>query len=397
MARAAAAHGHGTRDYDSLVYDLLDIYQRTLERCGPDQLVARVADPDMPRDVVAIGKCAGPLLDGFARAVDVRHALAAIPDGYRRPVVDCEVVTGGHPGITPASFAAGKRVMEFVDAHDDVTFLISGGGSACVEQPLAPWFGEDDLVALNAMLVASGLPIGAINCVRKHVSAIKGGRLGARVRGRSVTLIYSDVSDNALADVASGPTLPDETTKDQAARIAGIVFDEDVPETIKQIANAGVVLIADNATLTATAAELIGAGAVPWGSQIEGDVDDAAAALFERARGLEPGQVLVAGGEPTVTQRGHGRGGRCTELAVRFALRAAGMPLQALFASSDGVDGSSGAAGVLLRGIPSFDEVSARDSLARSDSAKAARAVGELIMMPPTGNNLRDLFLLART
>jgi hydroxypyruvate reductase len=379
------------------MYDLLDIYRRTLERCGPDRLVARVADSDMPRDVVGIGKCAGPLLDGFARAVGVRHALAAIPDGYRRPAVDCDVVTGGHPDITPASFAAGKRVMEFVDAHDDITFLISGGGSACVEQPLAPWFGEDDLVVLNTRLVASGQPIGAINCVRKHVSAIKGGRLGARVRGRSVTLIYSDVSDNALADVASGPTLPDETTKEQAARIAGIVFDEDVPETIKQIANARVVLIADNATLTATAAELIGAEAVPWGSQIEGDVDDAAAALFERARGLKPGQVLVAGGEPTVTQRGHGRGGRCTELAVRFALRAVGMPFQALFGSSDGVDGSSGTAGVVLRGIPSFDEVSARDSLARSDSAKAAGAVGELIMMPPTGNNLRDLFLLART
>ncbi len=302
------------------MYDLLDIYRR--------QLVAPVADPGMPRDVVAIGKCAGPLLDGFARAVDVHHALAAIPEGYRRPAGDRDVVTGGHPDITPASFAAGKRVLQFVDAHDDVTFLISGGGSACVEQPLVPWFGEEDLVALNTRLVASGLPIGAINCVRKHVSAIKGGRLGARVRGRSVTLIYSDVSDNALADVASGPTLPDETTKEQAARFAGIVFDENVPETIKQIANGRVVLIADNATLTATAAELIGAEAVPWGSQIEGDVDDAAAALFERARGLKPGQVLVAGGETTVIQRGHGRGGRCTEMAVRFALRAVGMPLQ---------------------------------------------------------------------
>src|SRR5258708_18321101 len=257
----------------------------------------------MPNDVVAIGKCAGPLLDGFARVVNVRHALAAIPEGYRRPAGERDVVTGGHPDITPASFAAGKRVVEFVEAHDDVTFLISGGGSACVEQALAPWFGEDDLVALNTRLVASGLPIGAINCVRKHVSAIKGGRLGARVRGRSVTLIYSDVSDNALADVASGPTLPDETTKEQAARIAGIVFDENVPETIKQIANGRVVLIADNATLTTTAAELIGAEAVPWGSQIEGDVDDAAAALFERARGLKPGQVLVAGGGPTAIHR----------------------------------------------------------------------------------------------
>jgi hydroxypyruvate reductase len=384
-------------NYDSPVHDLLDVYRRTLDRCGPDRLIARVADSSMPRDVVAIGKCAGLLFDGFARTTTVHDALVAIPDGYRRPVAGAEVVTGGHPDITPASFAAGKRVLEFVDAHDDVTFLISGGGSACIEQPLAPWFTESDLTALNRRLVASGLTIGEINCVRKHVSAIKGGRLGARVRGRSVTLIYSDVSDGAFADVASGPTLPDETTKEEATRLAGIHFGPDVPETVRQIANMRVVLVADNSTLTSTAAELIGAGAVPLGSQLESDVEVAAAELFERAQGLQPGQVLVAGGEPTVIQRGRGRGGRCTELAVRFALRAVGRPWQALFASSDGVDGSSGAAGVVLRGIHSFDESSARDCLARSDSAKAAETVGELIMMPPTGNNLRDLFLLART
>jgi hydroxypyruvate reductase len=136
---------------------------------------------------------------------------------------------------------------------------------------------------------------------------------------------------------------------------------------------------------------------VRWEGQIEGDVQAAAEALWARASGLRPGQVLVAGGEPTVLRRGDGKGGRCTELAVRFALLAAGGPFQALFASSDGVDGSSGAAGVMLRGIPSVDETWARAALARSDSAMVAAAAGELIMMRPTGNNLRDLFLLART
>src|SRR5882672_3834627 len=166
--------------------NLLDIYRGALARCAPDTLVERVADARMPRDVVAIGKCAGPLLDGFARAVEIRDALAAIPKGYRRPDTKCEVVAGGHPDVTEASFAAGRRVLEFVDAHDGITFLISGGGSACVEQPLAPWFEARDVVALNTRLVVSSIPIGAINCVRKHVSAIKGGRLAARVRGRSV-------------------------------------------------------------------------------------------------------------------------------------------------------------------------------------------------------------------
>src|SRR5207244_4381616 len=100
----------------------------------------------------------------------------------------------------------------------EILFLISGGGSACVEQPLKPWFGERDLIDVNDKLVASGLKIGDINCVRKHLSAIKGGRLAARVK-RSVTLVYSDVSTGALADVASGPTIADATTKDDAIAI----------------------------------------------------------------------------------------------------------------------------------------------------------------------------------
>jgi glycerate-2-kinase len=202
--------------------NLLDIYRRALERCAPDILVERVADPGMPRDVVAIGKCAGPLLDGFARVVDIRHALAVIPEEYQTPRIGAEVVVGGHPEMTPASFAAGRRVVEFVEAHNDLTFLISGGGSACVEVPLAP-HSEEEVMALNRRLVASDLPIAAINAERRRLSAIKGGRLGARVRGRSVTLVFSDVSDGALGDVASGPVRPD-------------------------------ILIADNGTLTATAA-----------------------------------------------------------------------------------------------------------------------------------------------
>ncbi len=405
---------------------LLDIYRRALSLCAPDVLVKRVADAGMPRDVVAIGKCAGPLLDGFARAVTIGDALAAIPEGYRRPDTKCEFVMGGHPGITDASFAAGRRVFEFVDSHDDVTFLISGGGSACVEQPLVPWFDARDVVELNTRLVASGIPIGAINCVRKHVSAVKGGRLGARVRGCTVTLVYSDVSDGALADVASGPTMPDATTRDDAAkiveelgrahgrgddvlqRVSSRLRDPACPETVKRIEEdhmAEVHLIADNGTLTSTAADLCGpAHAVRWRGQLESDVEEAARALYARWETLQPGQVLVAGGEPTVVRRGQGMGGRCTELAVRFALiaqeRRCGQPagsITALFGSSDGVDGSSGAAGVLLRGIPSFDASSAREALDRSDSAIPAAAIGELIMMPPTGNNLRDLFLLART
>jgi glycerate 2-kinase len=405
----------------AIVYGVLEeIYRETLARCAPERLVAKVwprvipsvarnlgegwrADRAthpprslatlgmtpgaFPRTIVAIGKCAGALRDG----VDCDDAFVAIPDGYRKPARPAQVVIGGHPHYTDASFAAGEALIAFVEAHDDITFLISGGGSACVELPLAP-FTREEVMRENARLIASGLPIGEINAARKKMSAIKGGKLAQRVRGRCVTLVYSDVSSGALADVASGPTIPGS--------------DE-------------VHLIADNDTLTATAAEIAaerGLDVIRWRGQIESDVKSAARELAGAAAALQPNQIIVAGGEPTTVVHGEGRGGRCSELAVRFAIEtadgwrlAAGgkeewpaasrqpSAVHALFASSDGVDGNSGAAGVLLDRIPEvLDRDAIETELSHSNSMIVAQAIGRAIMIPPAGNNLRDLYLLAR-
>jgi hydroxypyruvate reductase len=373
--------------------DLLDLYLRTLAACAPDVLVRNVVPRDAPRNVVAIGKCAARLLDGVAQEIEIDRAFVAVPEGYGLPRTKAELAIGGHPDMTSASFAAGRKLMEFVDRCDDVLFLISGGGSACVEVPI-DGIDERELTEINATLVASGLPIGEINIVRKHLSAIKGGRLAQRVRGRSLTLVYSDVSRGALADVASGPTLPDHSTIEDAAAIAARVriHPRTFSETVKHLERSDVKLIADNDTLLA---------AVPADMRItiESDVDTAAQQLLNAARNLQPGQLLAAGGEPTVIRHGDGRGGRCTELAARFALLAldAGdTNFDALFGSSDGVDGTSGVAGILLRGIPPIDHSWANRELARSNSLAVAEAAGEAIRIPPTGNNLRDLYLLAR-
>lgn len=270
--------------------------------------------------------------------------------------------------MTRASFDAGRALLDFVDAHRDILFLISGGGSACVEVALPPHT-EDEVIALNHELIASGLSIGEINARRKDVSAIKGSKLGARVKGRAVTLVYSDVSRAKLDDVASGPTTPD-------------------------------LLIADNTTLVRTAATMLGFRAVILEEQIENDVESAARELLEHARTLREGQVLVAGGEPTVMKRGNGRGGRCSELAVRFAraaVQSGDTRFSAMFASSDGVDGNSGAAGIILQTIPNtFDQGEMERALDASNSMEIAAQLGEPIMIAPTGNNLRDLFLVAR-
>ncbi|HJQ40729.1 MAG TPA: DUF4147 domain-containing protein [Thermoanaerobaculia bacterium] len=353
--------------------DLKAIYLTTLERCAPEKLVQRVLTSDMPRNVVAIGKCAGALLDGVVEVLPVLNAFVAIPEGYRLPggaagfslpasrraearrsTVRVEVHLGGHPQMTRASFEAGRALLQFVDAHRDILFLVSGGGSACVEVPLAG-HSEDELIERNAQLVASGLPIGAINAERKKLSAIKGGRLGERVRGNVVTLVYSDVGKDQHKDVASGPS------------------------------ERNMILIADNDTLTQTAAELMGVRRLE--RQIECGVEEAAVMLAREKN-------IVAGGEPTVAIKGPGRGGRCCELAVRFAMKSTS---EALFASSDGVDGNSGVAGIYLPDRQEcLSSTEAQAALDASDSLRIAAQVGEPIMIRPSGNNLRDLFLVAR-
>ncbi|HVG23332.1 MAG TPA: DUF4147 domain-containing protein [Thermoanaerobaculia bacterium] len=336
--------------------DLKATYLTTLQRCAPDALVQRHVRPDMPRNVVAIGKCAAALLAGVASVHPIDNAFSAVPEGYPLPKIGT-VFVGGHPHYTRASFAAGHALLDFVESHDDLLFLVSGGGSACVEVPLVS---EEEAMRINAQLIASGKPIGAINEERRRISAIKGGKLAQRVRGRAVTLVYSDVGTGALHDVASGPTLPGSEA----------------------------ILVADNATLVRAAAQIIGDNAVVLEEQVECDVLEAAAMLAARARELRKGEVLVAGGEPTVVVRGNGRGGRCSELAVRFASLC---PYEALFASSDGVDGNSGCAGIHLgAGLKRdlhFDD---------SSSFAVAAQIGEPIMIAPTGNNLRDLFFVAR-
>jgi glycerate-2-kinase len=353
------------------------------------------------------------MLDGFAKVRKPEAALAVVPRGYPEPVTAARVVRGGHPDPDEESFRSGQALLEFVAGHDEITFLISGGGSACAEVPLRAFFSEEDLQHVNRRLTTAGIDIRRINVVRKHLSAIKGGRLGARVRGRSVTLVYSDVGSGDLASVASGPTLPDQSNRAEAVailervggcdRVAAILRDGSVPPTVHEIANARALLVADNATLTAAAAaQVIRAGGKPvlLASQIEDDVAVAARDLVRRARDLRSGEVLVAGGEPTVRVTGSGRGGRCMELGVRFALEMAALDprsrVRALFGSSDGVDGNSGAAGVTIALPTPIDRPAIEGLLAGSDSMAAAARLGRPIIIPTTGNNLRDLHLVAQ-
>lgn len=398
------------------------VYLETLARCSPERLLrAAVREAGLPprADVVAIGKCAASLLDGIATEIDIPRALAVVPAGYRSRVGArdgrIEIVTGSHPQVDDASIAAGRRLADFVARSTrHIVFLVSGGASACAELPLEPWFDAATIRTVNARLVRSGLPIASMNVVRKHLSAIKGGRLAALARHGATTLVYSDVAAGRLADVGSGPTLADPSTNADAAdillslgddlcmRVADVLRSGAVPETVKASAGALPILIADNSTLVTLAADVArshGLHPTVLESQIESDVERAARDLATRMGTLARGELLCAGGEPTVVVTGDGTGGRCSELAVRFVRQAAG-DFSALFGSSDGVDGNTAAAAVVISsdalrtaGLPSavFDA-----AVAASDTFSIVRRIGEAIIIPPTGNNLRDLYLLAR-
>lgn len=391
---------------------LREIYLDSIARCAPEPLVARHARGGRFDWFLAFGKCAVSMARGAIDAGVPARGIVVAPEGYGDERVlppTVVVLRGSHPEVTASSVAAAHAVLAMAESTaGPCLVLASGGGSACLEAPLAPHFDLQMVSTINRVLVRGGLDIVAINTVRRHLSAVKGGRLGAKLDPASRTLIYSDVPRGRGALVGSGPTLADESTNADAAAILESLESEEamaaavllrggaVPDTPKDL-HIGFEVIADNGTLVAAAAraaEERGLQPRIVENEIEGDVADVATALARDAETLAPGELLIAGGEPTVRVTGEGRGGRCSELAARFALADHGRH-PALFGSSDGVDGSSPAAAVVIAreiGLPSGEIA---EILARSDSATLISALGEAIIMEPTGNNLRDLYLVA--
>ncbi|MFA6955408.1 MAG: DUF4147 domain-containing protein [Thermoanaerobaculia bacterium] len=397
-------------DMDALT--LRGIYVDAIVRCAPAPLVELHARSGSFSWILAFGKCAIEMARGAAAAGVPARGIVVAPEGYgdaRTLPEGIRVLRGSHPDVTSASVAAASEVLAMAAAmKGPCLVLASGGGSACLEAPLGPHFDLPLVSAINRALVRGGLDIVAINTVRRHLSAIKGGRLGALLDPASRTLVYSDVPRGRGSLVGSGPTLADESTNLDAATILEALGTEEaavasrllrsgsVPDTPKELGIAFEV-IADNATLVAAAAraaEERGLRATIVADEIDGDVGQAARALARDAATLAPGEILIAGGEPTVRVTGDGRGGRCSELAARFAIEDRGRH-PALFGSSDGVDGSSPAAAVVVYREMRLPPGEIEEALVRSDSAALIGALGEAIIMEPTGNNLRDLYLVA--
>jgi glycerate 2-kinase len=317
------------------------------------------------------------------------------------------------------------ETLQGLTERDFVVFLISGGGSAMVEQFLGSGISLDETAATHKALVESGAPIAAINAVRKHLSAVKGGRLAAAAApAEQMTIFVSDVPAGELDALSSGPTLPDRSTTEDVYRIAkeyglvasvpGVVAemlkDRLLVETPKPgdgiFARSRSCVLLDSGTLEEAAA--VRARELGWQVEIDNRCDDwsaerAADYLVGRLRELRRGHervCLLSAGEVTVQvpSGATGKGGRNQHFALLCSERIAGDEITVLSAGSDGIDGNSPAAGGLADGFTRARAEAAgypvAAALAAFDSYTLLTSLGDVITTGPTGNNLRDLRIL---
>lgn len=414
------------------------LFQATLADLRPGPPV-RESLRELPRPftgarsvlLIAFGKAARPMAEAALAALPslpVRGLLVP-PADDTAPLPPLEVIPGGHPLPDEGSLRAGARALELcasVTAREAVLFLVSGGGSAMFEAPIDVEVTLDELRTLNQALVASGADIAAMNVVRKHCSAVKGGRLAlaAAKAAAQLTLAVSDVPAGDLGALASGPSVPDGSTAEQCRKLAAkLQLGPFFPRILRARLEKGLlqptvprrnacferaehrILLDNPRALDRLLARAEAAGLVAEVDTIDGEpVADAAARLLERLRALKakhPGArvAVLAGGEvscPLPAQ--FGTGGRNQQFALQCALPIEGQPIAVSSAGTDGIDGNSPAAGAVADGSTvTRARALGRDAaaaLAAFDAFPLFEALGDALVMGRTGTNVRDLRVL---
>ncbi|MBZ5568529.1 MAG: DUF4147 domain-containing protein [Acidobacteriia bacterium] len=378
--------------------------------------------------VIAIGKGAHNMAEALAEQMG--DGLEGIVAGSTHPGTQrrgFRYFCGGHPLPNRESLAAGRAILRYVARQPEEAlclFLISGGGSACVEHPADDAIALQDIVKTYEVLVHSGAPIAEINAIRKHLSGIKGGRLArAAAPAQQLSIMVSDVPDKALDSLSSGLTMPDSTTVEDCYRIAERHrMVEEFPPSVRELftkkileetpkagdpafANSRWWPVLSNASLLQAAAAQ--AAARGFAVDVDNSCDDwdyakASDYLLNKLRKLRQGVAracLVSGGEVTVKVKAkHGVGGRNSHFALCCAQKIAGESITVLSAGTDGIDGNSAAAGAIADGTTleraKTQGLDAAKSLAGCDAFPFFDRLGDAIVTGPTGNNLRDLRLL---
>lgn len=411
---------------------LRSLFDAAVASADPRRCVPRYLN-DIPAHgriiVVGAGKASAVMAAAVEEVAAVQgwaarlEGIVATRYGHAVPCRRVEIVEAAHPVPDEAGRNAARRILELVGTagvDDFVLCLISGGGSALLALP-APGISMADKQAVNAALLACGAPIDAMNCVRKHMSAIKGGRLAAAAApARIRTLLISDVPGDDPAVIASGPTVPDPTTYAEALAVIER-YGVAVPGSVRSFLKAGAdetpkpgdpvfdrtetyLVARPQAALDAAAevARKFGVRPVVLGDAIEGEAREVAAdqarrAVAEAEDSSGAPLVLLSGGETTVSLRAKdgGRGGRNAEFLLALAIALDGQPdIWALACDTDGIDGSEDNAGAVvtpdtlkrarLCGIEPLD------SLAMNDSYSVFAALQDLTITGPTLTNVND-------
>lgn len=374
--------------------------------------------------IIGAGKASGAMAKALEDAWDgPLEGLVVTRYGYRVPTERLEVVEAAHPVPDEAGRDAAKRIFKMVQGltEDDLVLcLISGGGSALLALP-AKGVTLEDKQAMNKALLKSGATISEMNTVRKHLSAIKGGRLArAAYPAKIVTLMISDVPGDDPSIIASGPTVPDPSTNADALEIIE-KYGIEVPDNMRRLLETAeetpkpgdpcfahvenIMIATPQASLEAAAEVARQAGVTPviLGDSIEGESRDVALVHAGIARQCalrgqpeQPPCVLISGGETTVTLKGTGKGGPNTEFLLALAIALNGMAhIYALAGDTDGVDGSEDNAGALI-----YPDTLARAEkaginpkamLANNDPYSFFKGAGDLLETGPTLTNVNDL------
>jgi hydroxypyruvate reductase len=411
---------------------LTSIFEAAVAAADPALTIARHLPP-RPKGrtvVIGAGKGAAQMAAAFEKAWDgPLQGVVVTRYGYGAKCERLRVLEAAHPVPDEAGLAASEALLEAVSGltEDDlVVALVSGGGSALLPSPPAGLTLADE-IEVNEALLASGAPISAMNAVRKHVSTIKGGRLAAAAfPARVVSLIVSDIPGDNPALVASGPTVPDDSSRDDALRVIS-TYGMKLPERVmahlgspqadaprpddKRFARNEVRLIASaGVSLEAAAAEARRQGieTVILSDAIEGEARDVglvhaaiAREVATRNRPFAKPVLILSGGETTVTLRAPvngitGKGGRNSEFLLAFALGIDGVPgIHALAADTDGIDGSEDNAGAFADSETVMRMraagIDAKAMLAGNNAWTAFNAVGDVFVPGPTGTNVNDL------
>lgn len=406
---------------------ILRILSSALDAVDPAKAIQKHL-PNVDGNVygLGIGKASIPMLTSLADAIPLSGALAISKHTSPLDQVLFPILLGGHPVPNLDSLRAGERALEFVSAlgeDDTLICLISGGGSALMTVP-QEGISLEDVQTLTSLLLASGAAIDEINIIRRQLDRVKGGGLARATKAGVISLILSDVIGNPLEAIASGPTVSDPTTgEDAVAVLRKYGIEEQVPDSIRdylsrisssqftvgeggwgtRVSNT---IIGDNKLAAVSAmeqAQADGFAVEILTNELQGEARKVGVKFAKKLREETTKRrhpfCLIAGGETTVTIKGDGKGGRNQELALAAVNELKGLDdIMLISLATDGEDGPTDAAGAVVTGESAWRAdafgLDATDHLSRNDAYHFFDGLGDLIRTGPSGTNVNDLVFL---